>query len=61
MTEKALKDLGYEVIPFFLREETWDKGRNFLIGMLSNGSAPSMLNDFLKEGEALLKPMAGDA
>ena len=61
LTEQALKDLGYEVVPFVLPEETWEKGRNFLIGMLSNGAAPNMLKDFLKEGEALLKPMAGNA
>jgi hypothetical protein len=57
ITEKALKDLGYEVVDVAFPQEIWEKGRNFLIGMLVNGGAPAMMKDFLRTGEKLLPPL----
>lgn len=57
ITEKALKDLGYEVVDIKFPQEYWEKGRNLLIGMLCNGGAPAMMKDFLETGEKLLPPL----
>ena len=43
------------MVPFELPKETWEKGRNYFIGMISNGNAPNMIRDFIKEGEAYQK------
>jgi Asp-tRNA(Asn)/Glu-tRNA(Gln) amidotransferase A subunit family amidase len=59
LTEKALQDLGYEVVPFVIPEKSWDDSRNYLIGMLCNAALP-MIRDFKREGEAMLKPLAGN-
>ena len=39
ITEKALKDLGYEVVPFKMEANEWKKYRDIMFGMLVNGSA----------------------
>jgi Asp-tRNA(Asn)/Glu-tRNA(Gln) amidotransferase A subunit family amidase len=57
ITEKALRDLGYEVVDIEFPQETWEQGRNLLIGMLCNGGAPAMMKDFLNTGEKLLPPI----
>ena len=59
-TKKALKELGYNVIPFFLTDEVWDNARDLVASMTANGIFPGILEDIENEAETLqdnLKPM----
>ena len=57
ITEKALQDLGYEVVEIAFPQEIWEQGRNLIVSMLLNGPAPQVMKDFLNTGEALLPPI----
>ena len=36
MTEDALKDIGYQVVPFSLDDLTWRQANDFYVGLTSN-------------------------
>lgn len=36
MAEDALKELGYEVVPFSFDEATWRQANDFYVGLTSN-------------------------
>jgi hypothetical protein len=36
-TERALKDMGYYVVPFFLTDEVWEQGRKYMNAIVANG------------------------
>jgi Asp-tRNA(Asn)/Glu-tRNA(Gln) amidotransferase A subunit family amidase len=44
MTEKALKNLGFTVVPFFLTQDVWNSARDFAQSLQTN-----CLNDCLFE------------
>lgn len=43
-TERALKTIGYNVVPFFLTNEVWDQARDYIMSMLSNGICPELFS-----------------
>lgn len=61
ITKKALEDLGYDVMPFVLEDNMWRKPVDFMMGMVTNGSAKAMLEDFDTECEQMLKPLENTA
>ena len=44
-TERRLRELGYEVVPFFLTDDVWDQGRDFLFSSLANGVLPEAMKE----------------
>ena len=44
-TEKALRQLGYNVVPFFLTDEVWDLGRELEMAITANG----IISDLMEE------------
>ena len=44
-TEKALRELGYNVVPFFLTDEVWDLGRELEMAITANG----IISDLMEE------------
>ena len=57
LTRKALVAQGYEVVNFSIESEDWRAATDHFMGMVANGNAPFMLEDFAQEGEALMKPL----
>ena len=53
--------LGYEVVPFKIEDDMWRKSVDFMMGMVANGSAKYMLEDFADECETMLKPIENSA
>jgi hypothetical protein len=39
-TERRLREMGYEVVPFFLTDDVWNQGRDFMFCSLANGIIP---------------------
>jgi len=54
-TERHLKELGYKVVPFFLTDEVWDQGRDYMYAVLSNGYLDGTIRDLESEGETLME------
>ena len=44
-TERALRELGYNVVPFFLTDEVWDLGRELEMAITANG----IISDLMEE------------
>ena len=57
LTETALQELGYEVVPFEFSPEDWSAQRDLLFGMLANGAAGAQADDLLAECETVLPPL----
>ena len=57
IAEKALSDIGYQLVQFNIDDEFWTRGKDFVMGMISNGTAPPMLDEFKNECETMLKPI----
>ena len=57
IAEKALGDLGYQIVQFNIDEDFWTRGREFFMGMAANGNSPPMIDDFKTECETMLKPL----
>ena len=57
IAEKALGDIGYQIVRFNIDDEFWTKGREFFMGMAANGTTPPMVDDFKRECETMLKPL----
>ena len=57
LTKNALLKAGYEVEEFDISPEDWRAATDFFMGMVANGNAPLMIEDFAKEGEAFMKPL----
>ena len=57
ITTDALVDLGYDVVPFVLDDESFRKPVDFMFGMSTNGISGGLLDDFEKECETMLKPL----
>jgi Asp-tRNA(Asn)/Glu-tRNA(Gln) amidotransferase A subunit family amidase len=53
LAEKALRDEGYEVVPFDITPEEYALARDSLVAMVINGTAWDLCNDFEKNGERL--------
>jgi Asp-tRNA(Asn)/Glu-tRNA(Gln) amidotransferase A subunit family amidase len=54
---KCLKELGYEIVDFEFSDEEWTLLRDLFMSMIANGNGPSMLREFNRECEDLLKPL----
>jgi len=54
MGEKALVELGYQVVPFKIKEEHWRKCRHFFIGLCANGPINEILSELMDSGESVL-------
>lgn len=39
-TERRLREMGYEVVPFFLTDDVWNQGREFMFCSMANGIIP---------------------
>ena len=57
-TERALKELGYQVVPFFLTDEVWEQSRDLMNAVLANATMPGMIND-IKENNEDVPPHVG--
>ena len=57
MTEQALKEMGYEVVPFLITADEWRNYRDLLVGMFANGSALRQAYDLINSGETILPPL----
>ena len=57
LTEAALTELGYEVVPFSLDETTWRQAADFYVGMLTNGGVLDSIKDLEETCETLLPPL----
>ena len=60
ITKQALKDLGYNVVPFFLTDEVWDNARDLIASMMANGTCPGIFEEMQNESETIpdvLQPM----
>lgn len=53
MARKSLEDQGYDVVDFDLTLEELELGRKYIVGMISNGTAPGLKRDIDKHGENL--------
>eukprot|EP00356_Strombidium_inclinatum_P009668 CAMPEP_0170507964 /NCGR_PEP_ID=MMETSP0208-20121228/60730_1 /TAXON_ID=197538 /ORGANISM="Strombidium inclinatum, Strain S3" /LENGTH=125 /DNA_ID=CAMNT_0010790537 /DNA_START=132 /DNA_END=506 /DNA_ORIENTATION=+ len=53
-TERHLRELGYKVVPFFLTDEVWDQGRDYMNAALCNGFLEGVVRDMSSEGETLM-------
>lgn len=54
ITEKALKEEGYDVVPFDITPDEYSLARDSLVAMVVNGTACDLANDFNKQGERLI-------
>ena len=54
-TERYLKEIGYKVVPYFLTDEVWDQGRDYMNAVLSNGYLEGVLRDVSTDGETLME------
>lgn len=41
--QTALEQFGFEVVPFTLTAEEWQKGRDYMQGIMTNGVMPEAL------------------
>ena len=57
MTEKALLELGYNVVPFYIEPEEFKEARDIFMSFVANGMTPGMLRDIENECETLMKPL----
>ena len=57
LTEKALLDLGYDVVSFRLEDEEWREATDYLMSIIANGSGSAMIKEFEVEGETILTPL----
>lgn len=55
--EHALTDLGYEVVPYEMNKEKWEKLRELMMGLVANGPGNFIYNGFVNECETILKPL----
>ena len=37
--------MGYYVVPFFLTDEVWEQGRNYMNAIIANGFTEKMLKE----------------
>ena len=44
-TEQALRELGYNVVPFFFTDEVWDVGRDLAMSMAANGLISDLMDE----------------
>ena len=44
-TERRLRELGYEVVPFFLTDDVWNQGRDFMFSSIANGIIPEAFKE----------------
>ena len=54
MTEVALIDLGYEVVPFSFDDYTWRQATDFFVGLTSNENQKQIDQDMADGCETLL-------
>ena len=54
ITEKALKEEGYDVVKFDITPEEYSTARDSLVAMVVNGTAKDLANDFELQGERLV-------
>jgi hypothetical protein len=47
-TERALKDMGYYVVPFFLTDEVWAQARQYMNAIVANGYTDKIITDLKK-------------
>ena len=52
-TEKALRELGYNVVPFFLTDEVWDLGRELEMAMTANGIISDLMEEVKDECDSI--------
>lgn len=50
-TERALKDMGYKVVPFFLTDEVWAQARQYMNAIVANGYTDKIIKDLNIECE----------
>ena len=44
-TDRKLRQLGYDVVPFFLTDDVWDQQRDFMFACLANGIVKDAFKD----------------
>ena len=52
-TERRLREMGYEVVPFFLTDDVWNQGRDFMFSSLRNGIIPESFTEATNECETI--------
>lgn len=53
LMEMTLRKLGFEVVPFFLTDDVWQQGRDFMHAIQANGVTPKIMKDAQLNYEAL--------
>lgn len=54
LTEKALRELGYETVKMSLTEQEWRDAQDYFVLMTANGNGPKMGRDITESGETLM-------
>ena len=57
MSKDALKKLGYTVVDLQFSDEQWREGNDYLLGILANGPAISIIKEYEEVGETILTPL----
>ena len=60
MTESELKNLGYEVVPFFLTHDVWNQARDYMQTFQANGVTPEVFKDMLDSGEDVMPEITAE-
>ena len=45
IVKKGLREMGYNVVPFFLTDEVWDNARDLMAAMTANGICPGIFEE----------------
>jgi hypothetical protein len=60
IAEKALRDEGYEVVPFNITPEEYAEARDLIVAQICMGTACDLSNDFEQTGEKLQHVVQGN-